>query len=258
MHDSSVLDKILASKREELAARKGQVLPGRADPVVRDFEGALRAGPRPRLIAEIKRASPSAGLLRADFDPAQLGRSYEAAGAAALSVLTEEKFFLGSLDHLREARAACHLPALRKDFLIDEWQIEESFCAGSDAVLLIAAALERERLRSMLEQAGSFGMAAIVEVHSEAEVELALEAGASIIGINNRNLQTLEVDLEVTRMLRPMIPPDVVVVSESGIRRSEDVRILTDLGAHAILVGEAFMRAPDPGAAARDLLESFT
>lgn len=255
---SEMLDRILASKREELAARKGRPLPRRADPVVRDFEGCLRAGPRPRLIAEIKRASPSAGLLRADFDPSQLARCYEAAGAAALSVLTEEKFFLGALEHLTQARAACRLPVLRKDFIIDEWQMEESFSAGADAVLLIVAGLECERLDSMLKQASSFGMAAIVEVHAEAEVELALKAGAGIIGINNRNLRTLEVDLGVTRTLRPMIPPDVIVVSESGIRRREEVRILTNLGVHAILVGEAFMRAPDPGAAVRHLLESFT
>lgn len=250
------LEKILAARRASSRFLDG---PSRlpelrreaagASPV-RDFAASLRRG-GPAVIAEIKRASPSRGDLRPDLDPADLARAYERGGAAALSVLTEEPHFRGSLDDLRRARAACALPVLRKDFLLQEWEIVEARAAGADAILLIVAALPPDRLREMLAAADDQGLAALVEVHDEDELEIALAAGARILGINNRNLRTFHVDLETTRRLAPRIPEGVIRVSESGIFRPEDLRNLGPV--EAVLVGESLVTSPDPEAALRTL-----
>lgn len=222
---------------------------------VRDFAAALLGG-RPAVIAEIKRASPSKGDLRPDLDPAELARAYERGGAAALSVLTEGPHFRGTLQDLRSAREACDLPVLRKDFLLQEWEVVEARAAGADAVLLIVAALPPERLRAMLEAASDQGLAALVEVHDEGELELALAAGARIVGINNRDLRSFRVDLETTRRLAPRIPDGVIRVSESGIARPEDLRNLGRV--EAVLVGESLVTSPDPETALRMLRSGAT
>lgn len=214
----------------------------------RDFGAALRAGPAPRLVAEFKRASPSAGSIRPGADPAGIARAYEAAGAAALSVLTDGRFFDGSPEHLLRARDATSLPVLRKDFLLDPEDV-----AGGDAVLLIVAVLERTQLCEMLLAARERRIAALVEIHDEAECERALEAGAGIVGINNRDLATMKVDLGTTGRLRARIPAGVTVVAGSGVRTRADAARLVAAGADAILVGESLMRAEDPGAALREL-----
>jgi indole-3-glycerol phosphate synthase len=212
----------------------------RAAPPARDFVGALRAK-RPAVIAEIKRASPSKGLLRENLDPAAIARSYEKAGAACMSVLTDTEFFQGSITHLQQARAACALPALRKDFLIDPYQAYESRALGADCVLLIAACLEDRGMRELEALALELGMAVLVEVHDAAELERALALKTPLIGINNRNLRTFETRLETT------------LVTESGIVSPADVARMRAAGVHTFLVGEAFMRAPDPGTALRKL-----
>jgi len=222
----------------------------------RDFAAALSAGPV-RVIAELKRASPSRGILRQQYGCEEIAQSYEAAGAAALSVLTEERHFLGSLDDLKAVRAAVRLPVLRKDFILDDYQIYESVAAGADALLLIVAALSDEDLRRFLELCLGLRMALLVEVHDESELERALRVGARIIGVNNRDLKTLEVDLEISLRLRPAIPPECIAVSESGIKTVEDLRRLAEAGYHAVLIGERFMTAPDPGAGLREMLESL-
>lgn len=206
------------------------------------------------LISEMKRASPSRGPIRPDASVTEIVRGYEAAGARAVSVLTEERHFGGSLADLAEARAACDLPLLRKDFLIDEYQLLEARAAGADAVLLIVAALEPSRLAELMIAAGELGMDSLVEVHDEREVATAVDTGAEVIGINNRNLHSLEVDLDTTYRLLADIPAGTVVVAESGITRHEDVRQLEGAGVDAILVGEALMRAEDPVRAVRELL----
>jgi len=222
----------------------------------RDFGAALLSGPL-QVIAELKRASPSRGILREQYLPREIAPRYEAAGASALSVLTEESYFLGALDDLQTARAAVRLPVLRKDFILEDYQIFESVAAGADALLLIVAALSDEGLRNLLELCQALRIAPLVEVHDESELERALEAGASIIGVNNRDLKSLEVDLEISFRLRSGIPPDRIAVSESGIKTREDLRRLAEAGYHAALIGERFMMAPDPGAALREMLEGL-
>jgi indole-3-glycerol phosphate synthase len=248
-----ILERILRVKREEITAAK-LALPqaviearARAAPPPRDFVAALRAK-RPAVIAEIKRASPSKGLLRADFDPAVIARSYEKGGAACMSVLTDVGFFQGAAEHLAMARAACQLPALRKDFIIDPYQVFESRAIGADCILLIAACLSKEEMSHLETVALDLGMAVLVEVHDGAELEAALGLKTPLIGINNRNLRTFETRLETTLDLLPRIPSDRIVVAESGIRSSADVERLRAKGVNTFLVGEAFMRAADPGA----------
>lgn len=221
----------------------------------RDFAARLGGGSTVRVIAEMKRASPSRGLLRQHYRRREIALGYERAGAAALSVLTEEQFFLGSLDDLREARAAVSLPVLRKDFILDGYQVYESAAAGADALLLIVAALSDEDLRGLLDLSERLRIAALVEVHTDEELKRALAAGAKIVGVNNRDLKTLEVNLETSCRLRPRIPSDCLAVSESGIKTAGDVRILAEAGYHAILIGERLMTAPDPGTALAELVE---
>lgn len=259
-----ILDRILATKEEEVAvARRERPLAAvrdaaRSAPPARDFAAALRR-PQPgaplRCIAEVKKASPSKGVIRADFDPVQIARQYAAAGAAAISVLTDVQYFQGSLGYLEQIRAAVGVPLLRKDFLIDEYQIYEARAAGADAVLLIVAAIpDAARLRAYRELAGGLGMAALVEVHTAAELEIAVASGAEIIGINNRDLRTFVTSLDVTIGLAPQVPSGAILVAESGIATLADCRRLAAAGAHAVLVGESLMRQPDPGAALRRLL----
>lgn len=224
----------------------------RVAPAPRDFLGAIRAkleAGAPAVIAEIKRASPSKGLLREDFDPARIAQSYEAAGAACLSVLTDREFFRGAPDDLARARAACRLPVLRKDFVIEPYQVLESRAIGADAILLIAAALSASAMRELEKIATDVGMAVLAEVHDRAELEAALGLETPLIGINNRNLRTFETRLETTLQLAAEVPKDRIVVSESGISSPGDVERLRQAGMGAFLVGEAFMRSPDPGVA---------
>ncbi len=218
----------------------------------RDFPAALRADP-PAIIAEIKRASPSRGLFAPEADPARLAESYARGGAAALSVLTEERYFAGSLRDLEAARAAAPLPVLRKDFTLEPYDVAEAAAHGADAVLLIAALLDTDRLRRLRQYAEALGLAALVEVHTRAELENALEAGARLIGVNNRDLRTFQVRLETSLELAPHLPADAVKVSESGFRSAADVRRLRAVGFQAFLVGEHLMTASDPAAAVRAL-----
>jgi indole-3-glycerol phosphate synthase len=218
----------------------------------RDFRGALKSD-RPAVIAEFKRASPSRGAI-ATADPAEVAREYQRGGAAALSVLTDEQFFAGSLDDLATARGASGLPVLRKDFTIDEYHVAEAAAHCADAVLLIAAVLEPERLRALREYAARLGLAALVEVHEERELRAALDSGGDIIGVNNRNLRTFDTSIDTALKLAKRIPAGVVKVAESGIRTAEDVRRLRDAGYDAFLVGEHLMRARDRAAAVRELL----
>jgi len=222
----------------------------------RDFAAALSGGPL-RVIAELKRASPSQGVLREQYQCREIAQSYEAAGASALSVLTEERYFLGSLDDLEMVRAAVSLPVLRKDFILEDYQIYESVAAGADALLLIVAALSDEDLRRYVELCSGLRIAALLEVHDEPELERALAAGARIIGVNNRDLKTLEVDLETSFRLRPGIPAGSIAVSESGIRTWEDLRRIAEAGYQAALIGERLMTAVDPGAALGEMLEAM-
>ncbi len=259
---ADILRKILATKAEEVAAAK-RIRPyvvvaaaARAAPPPRDFEAALRAkiaSGRSAVIAEIKKASPSRGVLRADFDPPAIARSYEAAGAACLSVLTDRAYFQGAPEFLTAAREACALPALRKDFIVDEYQIAEARALCADAILLIVAALDDARLASLESCARDFGMAVLVEVHDAAELERALRLETPLVGINNRNLRTFEVSLATTIDLLPRIPGERLVITESGILAPADVATMRAHGVHAFLVGEAFMRAEDPGAALASL-----
>ena len=255
---TDILTRILATKAEEIAAAKRTrpyvvvAAAARAAPPPRDFEGALRAkiaAGRSAVIAEIKKASPSRGVLRANFDPPAIARSYEAAGAACLSVLTDRQYFQGAPEFLTAARSACALPALRKDFIVDEYQIAEARALHADAILLIAGALDDARLASLEGCARDFGMAVLVEVHDAAELERALRLATPLVGINNRNLRTFDVSLATTLDLLPRIPGERLVITESGILAPADVATMRDHGVHAFLVGEAFMRAEDPGAA---------
>ena len=254
----TILDRIVESKRAEVAsARKS--LPehrlselAREAPPARDFAGALRAR-NPAVIAEIKRASPSRGVLRAEFDPASIARSYERAGAACLSVLTDREFFQGAPEHLQAARAACALPMLRKDFVIDPYQVLESRAMGADCILLIAACLSAGQMAELESAAHGLGMAVLVEVHDAEELDVALRLRTPLIGVNNRNLKTFETRLETTLELLPRVPKGRLVVAESGILVRADVSALQDRGISAFLVGEAFMRASDPGKALQNL-----
>jgi indole-3-glycerol phosphate synthase len=255
---SDILSQIVAVKREEIAAAQQRVSLQaiRADAesrvLTRDFEGALRrkiAAGRSAVIAEIKKASPSKGLLRADFIPADIAQSYAEAGAACLSVLTDRQFFQGQNDFLKQARASCDLPVLRKDFMVDPYQIYESRAVGADCVLLIAACLEDAQMAELEAIARSLDMAVLVEVHDAAELERALKLRTPLLGINNRNLRTFEVTLQTTLDLLQRVPGDRLVITESGIQSKDDVRKMREAGVHAFLVGEAFMRADDPGSA---------
>jgi indole-3-glycerol phosphate synthase len=259
---SDILQRILATKRAETTAARRLVSideverRARAAPPPRDFVAALRAkaaAGNPAVIAEIKRASPSKGLLREDFDPEAIARSYEAGGAACLSVLTDREYFQGAPEHLSAARAACALPVLRKDFVIEPYQVFEARAIGADCILLIAAALPAGALRELERLAQSLGMAVLVEIHDASELEVALTLATPLIGINNRNLRTFVTDLQTTLNLLPGIPAGRTVVTESGIRGRQDVLHLRKNGIQAFLVGEALMRAPEPGAALREL-----
>ena len=252
-----ILQRILAVKAKEVAAAKTQRplsamrIAAAAMPEPRDFAGALRAkvaAGEAAVIAEIKKASPSRGVLREDFDPVAIAASYAGHGAACLSVLTDQQFFQGSADYLRSARAACSLPVLRKDFMLDAYQVYEASAMGADCILLIVAALNPRRMAELAAIATDLGMAVLVEVHNSVELDRALELKTPLIGINNRNLHTFETRLDVTLGLLKRIPPDRTVITESGILQPADVSLMRDNGVDCFLVGEAFMRAPDPGA----------
>ena len=260
----TILDNIFAYKRSELAEQKrAQSLPDvqaeaeRAAPP-RDFGAALRESPsRPALIAEVKRASPSRGLLVKDFDPLRLARTYQQNGAAAISVLTDEHFFQGHLDYLKAIRAEVDLPLLRKEFVFDPYQVYEARAAGADAVLLIAAMLSNEELHALHRLARELGMTALVEVHDEPELRRALALQPRLIGVNNRDLRTFQVDIETTARLRRFVPPDVTLVAESGIHTPADVDRLAQIGADAILVGESLVVAEDTGVKVRELTRPY-
>jgi indole-3-glycerol phosphate synthase len=217
------------------------------------FVRALRESPLPRVIAECKRRSPSKGILRDRYDPAEHAKSYEAAGAAAISVLTEPTFFDGSLDHLQAVRSAVRVPLLRKDFVVSRYQILEAVAAGADAVLLIVGALTDEELTTRLKESAAAGVAGLVEVHDRRELDRALHADAKVIGVNSRNLRTLDVDSHVHRELIAAIPKDIITVAESGLREAADLQQLEEAGYSAFLVGERLISQPDPGAALRAL-----
>jgi indole-3-glycerol phosphate synthase len=263
---SDILNRIVAVKREEIAAglKKKSLAMVRADAesrvLTRDFVGALRAkiaAGQAAVIAEIKKASPSKGVLRADFIPADIAQSYAdgdgVTSAACLSVLTDQQFFQGNVDYLKQARASCPLPVLRKDFMIDAWQIYESRAMGADAILLIAACLDDAQMADLEAIALGLDMAVLVEVHDRAELQRALRLRTPLIGVNNRNLRTFEVSLETTLSMRADVPSDRLLVTESGILSRADVQVLRDAQVNAFLVGEAFMRAPDPGLALAEL-----
>ncbi len=253
---SDILDRILAVKHREIAAGLERTsmaaleAAARAMPAPRDFVGAMRAkisAGDAAVIAEVKRASPSKGLLRDPFDPPAIAQTYEAHGAACLSVLTDVEFFQGAAEYLVAARAACALPVIRKDFIVDPFQVLEARAMGADCILLIVAALEQEVMASLERLALDLGMAVLVEVHDAEELDRALDLATPLVGINNRNLRTFETSLEITLGLLDAIPPDRLVITESGIHSRDDVRRMRDRGVDAFLVGEAFMRAPDPG-----------
>ena len=254
---SDILNKILAVKREEVAAARALVSDSAvreraaAEAPARGFVAAIRAkiaAGQPAVISEIKKASPSKGVIRADFRPADIAVSYEKAGAACLSVLTDKQFFQGAPEYLQAARAACSLPALRKDFLVDPYQVFEARAMGADAILLIVSALSLAEMQEMESIAESLGLGVLVEVHDGAELDLALQLRTPLLGINNRNLRTFEVSLQNTFDLLPRIPADSIVVTESGILTPADVAVMREHKVNAFLVGEAFMRADDPGA----------
>lgn len=259
---AEILSKILAKKREEVAeGQKSRALASlRAEaeqmPACRDFARALSAAVDADgvgVVAEVKKASPSAGVIREDFDPGAIAESYAQAGAACLSVLTDEPFFQGADRYLQEARAAGNVPVLRKEFIIDPYQVWETRVLGADALLLIVAALDQAQLLDLAALGRESGLAVLVEVHDEAEMALALQTPASLIGINNRNLRTFETTIETTLRLAETVGADRELISESGIRTRDDVARLREGGVHRFLVGEAFMRAPDPGAELRSL-----
>lgn len=255
---SDILNKIIATKHEEVAAARGVKSMAQLEAEIaqqgapRDFVAAIRQkieNGQSAVIAEIKRASPSKGVIRADFRPADIARSYAEHGAACLSVLTDCQYFQGAPEYLQAARAACTLPVLRKDFLIDAYQVAEARAMGADAILLIAAALDLPQMQALERQAMDYGMAVLVEVHDGLELEAALQLQTPLLGINNRNLRTFEVSLETTLGLLPRIPAERIVVTESGILSRGDVIRMRENDVHAFLVGEAFMRAPEPGEA---------
>ena len=253
---SDILNKILATKLRELAASQVlvplEVLQRQAEamPPTRDFVGAIKAKIAvgyAAVIAEIKKASPSKGVIREDFQPAEIAKSYEKGGAACLSVLTDVQYFQGSVDYLKQARAACSLPVLRKDFMIDAYQVYEARAMGADCILLIAAAIDLAKMRELERIAHELGMAVLVEVHNGEELDLALQLTTPLLGINNRNLRTFDVTLDTTLSLLQRIPTDKIVVTESGIFTAEDVALMRLNNVYTFLVGEAFMRQPEPG-----------
>ncbi|MBI5901432.1 MAG: indole-3-glycerol phosphate synthase TrpC [Rhodocyclales bacterium] len=266
---ADILERILAVKREEVAAGKAVKslaavrAEAEAQAPARSFAGAIRSRVMPRakqgavsladgagstaVIAEIKKASPSKGVIRADFRPAEIAADYEKYGAACLSVLTDRQFFQGSPEYLQQARTACALPVLRKDFLVDPWQVYEARAMGADAILLIVDALSLAQMQEMEAIAFALGMSVLVECHDAAELDIALQLKTPLVGINNRNLRSFEVDLDTTLAQLGRIPADRIVVTESGILAPADVALMNSHGVHAFLVGEAFMRAPSPG-----------
>lgn len=257
-----ILDDILQHKREEVALRKAEkplaelkTLCAEA-PRARNFASALRQGCQAsvKIIAEVKKASPSKGIIREDFNPVEIARAYEANGASAISVLTDEKFFQGSLQYLMDVKSAVGIPVLRKDFTVDEYQVYESRAAGADAILLIAAALSDEELSRFRALASDLAMGCLVEVHDAEEMARAAAVGARVIGVNNRDLKTFHVDISTSAALFPLAPPGSILVSESGIHTREDMSFLANCGAHAVLVGESLMRADDIGAKLRELV----
>lgn len=257
----SYLDRIFSVKREEVAEakRRKPLADVRAEAEdaepPRGFLNALKASARkPALIAEIKKASPSKGLIRPDFDPVQIAEAYEAAGASALSVLTDERFFQGSPENLRKARRASSLPCLRKDFLFDPYQVYEARAWGADAALLIVASLERSQLEDLCGLIDELGMDALVEVHTDKEAEIALDCGCPLVGINNRNLEDFTTNLSVTERLAPMLAPYATVVSESALSRPEHIERVREAGAEAVLIGTAFCAAPDIAAKVREVM----
>jgi indole-3-glycerol phosphate synthase len=257
----SILQSILQTKAEEVAVRSGRHGLAAISAMARDQSPArgfanrvtALAASGPAVIAEVKKASPSAGVIREDFRPAEIAASYQQAGAACLSVLTDEQYFQGCDDYLLQARQACSLPVLRKDFMVDSWQIHESRAIGADCILLIVAALQHDQLQELDGLAGEVGLDVLVEVHDERELEDALSTQARLIGVNNRDLHTFTTDLATSERLRPMIPADRTMVTESGIHTLEDVRQLQSSRINAFLVGEAFMRSEDPGVALQKL-----
>jgi indole-3-glycerol phosphate synthase len=256
----TILDKIVATKRKEIE-QAGIVLPESevrarlADaPPVRDFFTPLAASGPIRLIAEVKKASPSAGVIRADFDPVAIARTYESHGASCISVLTDEPFFQGRLEYLSRVREAVSLPVLRKDFILDTYQLVEARAAGADAVLLIAECLDDCNLRKLFNETCELGMAPLVELYDPKNLQRVFDAGATLIGVNNRDLHTFTVDLEHTIRMRERVPDECVLVGESGIKTAADVERLESAGVDAILVGESLMREPDIGAAVDRLL----
>jgi len=259
----TVLDRILAAKQEALQAAYAEI---RAEPDIweqltqqalhaappRDFVGALHKADQVALIAEVKHASPSKGILIDPFDPVGLGMTYAQNGASAISVLTDEPFFKGHLQHMREVREAVPVPVLRKDFIIDEYQVYKGRAAGADTMLLIVMALTDSQLATLHKLIQELGMAALVEVHNEAELERALKVGATLIGVNNRDLKTFHEDLETTARVAKRIPSDVTLVAESAIRSADDVRRMGELGAHAVLVGEGLVKADNIASKVRE------
>ena len=257
---SDILNKILDVKADEVAAaKKYRSLPSlrseveadsQARKTLRGFEASLRAkiaAGNAAVIAEVKKASPSKGILRADFRPAEIAVSYAAHGAACLSVLTDKQFFQGAPEYLQQARAACAIPALRKDFMVDPYQVYEARSWGADCILLIVAALDHGLMAELEACANELGMGVLVEVHNAIELDAALRLKTALLGINNRNLRTFETSLQTTLELLPRISPDKLVITESGIQTADDVKRMRDADVHAFLVGETFMRAPDPG-----------
>jgi indole-3-glycerol phosphate synthase len=256
----SFLDKIVVSKRREIEAAKAAVPEAKvraaaeAAPAARDFFGALAAPGSVKLIAEVKKASPSAGVIRADFNPVEIARIYERHGATCLSVLTDEPFFQGKLDYLRDIRVAVKVPLLRKDFILNKYQVYEARAAGADAVLLIAECLDDCNLRALHNEIVALGMTPLVELYDPENLQRVLDAGATLVGVNNRDLRTFKTDLEHTMRLRERVPEECVLVAESGIRTRADVERLEAAGVNAILVGETLMANPDIGAAVDELL----
>ena len=257
----SILKRILETKADEVAARSNRndlatiAAMAAQQPPARGFAARVEkmAAKGPAVIAEVKKASPSAGVIRPDFQPAEIARSYQSAGAACLSVLTDEQYFQGHDEYLGQARQACSLPVLRKDFMVDPWQIHESRAMGADCILLIVAALHRDQLQELDGLAREIGLDVLVEVHDEQELEDALSTNARLVGVNNRDLHTFTTDLATSERLRPMIPETRTMVTESGIHSVEDVHRMQSSGINTFLVGEAFMRCVDPGEGLRDL-----
>ncbi len=255
-----ILDKIIENKRSEVErTKKSKPLDSLKSELqnidsTKGFYECISPDGSTKVIAEIKRASPSKGVLRSDFDPVEISKSYASGGASAISVLTDSRFFKGTLNHLRNVRSSVEIPLLRKDFIIDPYQVYESRFYGADAILLIVAALDSTILRELLELAHSLEMDALVEIHDERELDKAIEAGSKIIGINNRDLKTFDVSLETSLRLCRLIPSEKIIISESGIGSIEDIKRLRSAGISVLLIGETFMRAPKPGEELRKLL----